>query len=1428
MKKILGLDVGTNSVGWALIDHDFNNKEGKIHGMGARIIPMSQDEISNFNVGNLQSSASQRTMYRGVRRLRERSINRRNRLIKVLKILGFIPHEFEVNHIHSIAYTTIGEKHRFKFLSSYKEMEELFVEKHDSKVAIPFDWTIYFLRRKALREKISKEELAWVILQFNSKRGYFQLRGDNTLDTDNKKYFVSDIVDNITKLDKSGSNTVFEIELRNDIIGTFVSKEEPKWIGREINFIVTEKRLKSGELKVSLSAPNEDDWTLRKKKTESDIEHSQKTVGEFIFDKLLTNPKSKIRGELVHTIDRKLFKKELLNILEKQSEYYPELKDKKLFDKAAHTLYKNNTEHRKNLLKTSISNLIVDDIIYYQRPLKSKKHLITNCKYESYHYSENGQVTSKPVKGIPKSNPLFQEFRIWALIHNIRILQREYRTSNGVLKFDYDVTKSFLTFEAKEKLFALFNVKKEVTHTQLLKCIGLESAEFRLNYEEGKKLLGNETIGSILSVLSEKENKSEFMSILDDQQKIQNIWHAIYSLTESSDHLRKALTNERVNLSAALTEELIKVDPFKKDYSFLSEKAIKKLLPLMRCGRYWNEESIDNYTRERIASIINAEFDDSISERVREKLVGISSITDFQGLPEWLASYVVYNRHSEFVNTKNYESPEDIDVNSLIPQHSLRNPVVEKILRETLLVVRDIWKHYGRPDEIHVELAREMNLPNDMRKRYTEKRNENELRNKRAIAMLRELQKENHNINPYSIGQLELFKLYEEGATNNNTNLDDDIKAIKRKGDPTTSELNRYKLWLDQKYLSPYTGQPIPLSKLFTPNYEIEHIIPKSKYYDNSFNNKIICEREANKLKADSTAYEFICNMGGKVLDNGYNLLKKEQYEELVLKMFKGQRTKIKNLLSYDVPKSFNSVQLNNTRYISKKLLTLLNPVVKEPYEKDWKSKNLIPLNGGITSKLRRDWGLNDVWKKLLAPRFERMNNLSGTQDYYSIKNGRIDLNGNETDIKRLDHRHHALDALVVACTSVQHIQYLETIQRNNIRDELRKKLFIKDKRDRFTSEYIKPWKNFTKEAYDNLIKIIPSFKQSNRVINRTKNYYQRYVQKNGNFIKSYVQQKKTEDFWAIRKPLHKDTVFGQRTIREYKEVSLNNALNDMSKVADATIRKKLKKLFIEHNEDIKALKTYLKKNPLLENGKEIKRLKVFVENPGYASSRKFLDTSFTEKIIQEKVLDDGVRKILLNHLKKYNGDPKLAFDPNGLMDLNEQRNIPIKRVTKVESLGKKFKLGECETNKNNYVKAAKDTNLFFVVYKNIETGEHVISAESTIRFGDAVNLMKEGLPLAEEKEGFVQIVLSPGDLVYVLKDGKLNMETEDMDFNSIYKCVKFNGSQCFFIPACYASIINDGKEVSKNNCQERSLDGDMIKYQFRKLNVNRLGIIKR
>lgn len=96
MKTILGLDLGTNSIGWAVVNSEIREQAERIwiEMAGSRIIPMDAAILGDFDKGNSISQAAERTRYRGVRRLRERQLLRRERLHKVLKILGFLPEHY--------------------------------------------------------------------------------------------------------------------------------------------------------------------------------------------------------------------------------------------------------------------------------------------------------------------------------------------------------------------------------------------------------------------------------------------------------------------------------------------------------------------------------------------------------------------------------------------------------------------------------------------------------------------------------------------------------------------------------------------------------------------------------------------------------------------------------------------------------------------------------------------------------------------------------------------------------------------------------------------------------------------------------------------------------------------------------------------------------------------------------------------------------------------------------------------------------------------------------------------------------------------------------------------------------------------------------------------------------------------------------------
>ena len=93
MKRILGLDLGTNSIGWALIEI-LEDGTKRIIKLGSRIIPMSKEVLGNFEKGVTKSQTAERTDDRGVRRLYARSRTRRERLLRILNILDYLPDNF--------------------------------------------------------------------------------------------------------------------------------------------------------------------------------------------------------------------------------------------------------------------------------------------------------------------------------------------------------------------------------------------------------------------------------------------------------------------------------------------------------------------------------------------------------------------------------------------------------------------------------------------------------------------------------------------------------------------------------------------------------------------------------------------------------------------------------------------------------------------------------------------------------------------------------------------------------------------------------------------------------------------------------------------------------------------------------------------------------------------------------------------------------------------------------------------------------------------------------------------------------------------------------------------------------------------------------------------------------------------------------------
>lgn len=1466
MKRILGLDLGTNSVGWALVNTDFSQKKGGIEGLGSRIIPMSKEVLGKFDSGITVSQTAARTDFRGVRRLYQRDNLRRERLHRVLNILNFLPKHYaqDIDFENKLGQFKGGTetkidyrksengKYHFIFSESFDEMVEEF-KAAGQDINLPYDWTLYYLRKKALTEKVSKQELAWIILNFNQKRGYYQARGEEEeLEEGKKKEFVQLKVKEATDSgEEVKGNKLYNILFEN---GWQYDKQVTKiedWIDKTREFIVTHSTQKDGSIKRTYKkVDSEKDWIAIKEKSQQDIDEFNRandTVGvaSYIFEILLKNPNQKIRGKLVKTIERKYYREELKAILTTQISKHPELRDKNLYRDCVNELYRHNDGHKSNIKDNGFLYLFLEDIIFYQRPLKTKKSTISNCPYETRVFIKDGKKEKQPVKCVPKSNPLFQEFRLWQFIHNLKIYEREALNGEG-LELNKNVTNDYLsTQEEYEKLFSFLNGKAEISQSGLLRYFKLNEKTHRWNYVEDKKYPCNETHAEFVKRLS-KIDGINLKQILDSSFESE-LWHIIYSVRDKKQYAKALETfAEKKGIDKAnFRDKFEKFKPFDSAYGSYSEKAIKKLLPLMRRGKYWSLESIALEVRQRIASIMerveDIDFDLNEIEKLadddvpKQLLRSFSKVKDpLQGLNTYQACYAVYDRHSEVGDIMRWKKPEDIDwyLNPKNPlgfkQHSLRNPIVEQVVTETLRVVKDIWEHYGngREDffnEIHVELGREMKNDKKTRERISKTINDNENTNERIKNILKELMDDTDmdgDIRPYSKDHQDILKLYEDGVYSNSKEIYgniklDDIDRIRKNNSPTKSDIIKYKLWLEQGYISPYTGTPIPLSRLFTTDYQVEHIIPRSRYFDDSVGNKIICESEVNSVKENKTAFEFIKNNPNRIIDLGQgkqaSLFTLDAFEEHCKTYFKGNNKKLKMLMSEDIPEGFISRQLNDSRYISKVVKGLLSNVVREEGEKETTSKHLIPVVGSITSKMKKDWGLIDVWEKLITPRFERMNQITESSDF---RKKTTDGHGNTYWIntvpdqiargfskKRIDHRHHALDALIVALASRNHITYLGNLNANDFdkRQDLKRVLCFKTKPDangNYKWEFFKPWPELTQDVFEQLSTSVTSFKQDRRIINKTNNKTWGWKLIDGQWKK--VLRKQKGQNWAIRKSMHKQTVYGKLNIPTPK-----------GKVATAV------------------------RIPLSD-----------------ITTRKRL----------ESITDKSIQRILENHLLHYKNEKgkenfEEAFSESGILTLNNKiqtlnggkPHLPIYKVRLFE-VGMKFPLGETGNNDTKYVEAEKGTNLFFNIYWDANnekrTYETVPLNEVIAHQKWRATLEKQELkvtpkvPIDKTKGSFL-FSLSPNDLVYVPTEEELVnpsivnfMNLSPTQTENIYKLVKMSGKECYFIRFDIASLIvnYDPKtkigELGSQNKLITTMNSESIKIVDRcwKLKSDRIG----
>jgi len=1190
MKRILGLDLGTTSIGWALIEEAQNeNETSSIIKTGVRVVPLSTDEQIGFEKGQSITINADRTLKRGMRRNLFRYKLRREAVIKIFKEIGFITDD-----------TPLTELNNNSTFSTYE------------------------VRAKAPNEKISREDFARVLLMINKKRGYKSSRkaynqeegqlidgmavakrlfrenltpgelsysllreGNKSLPDyyrsdlqaefdkiwDFQKYYYPEILtlhhkENLNGLNKSSTIPYFEKKMqieRADPKGTDKKLQQFEWRKKalteqlelsKIAFILTEINNQINQSSGYLGAISD-----RSKK----LFFNDLTVGQYLYNQLKLDQHASLKNQVFYRQD---YIDEFDAIWKEQAKHYPEL-------------------------TSNIKEQLRDITIFYQRRLKSQKGLINICEFEGVERIVNidGEKKKKLIgpRVAPKSSPVFQEFKIWQNINSIRVTKK----TNDTIVYE-------LEEETKLELFKELNWVMQMTDKDFLKWLFKNSEknakDWKINF---KHLEGNRTNADFENayqkILDIEGYENINLNKLDGEEKVKTLkdcfrtigiktevldfnthlkgndfptqpyyqlWHLLYSYEDDNSKTGIDSLLQKLEKNFGFKEPHTRVlagITFPKDYGSLSVRAMRKILPYLKEG----------FLYDKACALAGYNHSNSITKAENEE--------------------------------RNLQPRLEI-----LKKNSLRNPVVEKILNQMINVVNAIIDdpYLGRPDEIRIELARELKKTAQQRSEMTKQIS----KVTSEYEKIRDLLKKEFGLPYVSRKDLIKYRLYKE------------LKAT--------------------GYHTLYSGTYIKPEELFTNKYDVEHIIPQSLLFDDSFSNKTLELRDVNLEKGNETAVEY-CERKGWLAD-----FKKRVEEVYSAGDIKYMNRKKLLMTREEIPDDFLNRDLGNSAYIARKAAQILLDV----------TRNVSLTSGTITSKLREDWELIDVLKEL---NFEKYKAQGLT---YTIKN----RHGKELSriaewTKRNDHRHHAMDAITVAFTKPAFIQYL-----NNMSGESQKGGEFYGIKEKYTyrdkeggRKFVKPFENIRQEAKKHLESILVSHKAKNKVVTKNKNKIK--IKGKGKY--------KTKIELTPRGQLHKETIYGssKEYVTKLEKIGSNFNKEKIETVAKKKYRESLLKRLAEFGNDPK--KAFTGKNSLIKNP-------IFLNNKGATLPEKVKTLTFSDRhtirknitpdLKIDKVVDVGIKNILQKRLNEFGGNAKEAFsnlDDNPIW-LNEEKNIPLKRVT--------------------------------------------------------------------------------------------------------------------------------------------------------------------
>ena len=337
------------------------------------------------------------------------------------------------------------------------------------------------------------------------------------------------------------------------------------------------------------------------------------------------------------------------------------------------------------------------------------------------------------------------------------------------------------------------------------------------------------------------------------------------------------------------------------------------------CTKYKSENLFRNAIAE--SRIIGGRLDEETIEKLSKidmKGYGHLSLHVLREILPYLEEGMVYSdamqkaghNHSEH----NFEKQKYLGTKEVYDAiGGVTSPVVKRALSQTVKVIDAVIRQYGSPYAINIELARDMSMTKDERDKL---KKENDARAAKNEAIRENIAK---------------------------------LNAM-----PNSTNVLKYKLYEEQDHKCAYSMETLDINHLFEDGYyEIDHIIPYSRSFDDSFNNKVLVLKRENQNKRNSTPVEYFERIG-------------RDYDE-VLAFWKAvyqkrNRKKLEFLQKKEINESeWKNRALNDTRYASRMLANLIKDYLLFDEKSKDKYGRVETVKGAITSYLRRFWGVQKI-----------------------------------------------------------------------------------------------------------------------------------------------------------------------------------------------------------------------------------------------------------------------------------------------------------------------------------------------------------------------------------------------------------------------------------------------------------------------------------